>query len=161
MENKPLSARQIAMAVAHSGHTPFLLRKNEAVVENVSWGLFSWGEADLIAMTKAGYLIEGEIKISKTDFLKDSSKKKFTENHIEKWKRDIKRFFYIVPDHLREFALANTEHGVISVSITEKAAYKVKIEREGKYNIGRKLFIEERMQLMRLGCFRAWRSKNE
>lgn len=150
-----LTAKQVAMAVVHS-RSIFNLRTNDCVVANVSWGLFSWGEADLIALTKSGYLIEGEIKLTKSDFLADKDKKKWKEG--SEWPKDIKRFFYIVPDYLADFALENTDHGVISVSISETGTYSSKVKRDSKYNKGRKFFIEEKMQLMRLGAMRAWKN---
>jgi hypothetical protein len=153
---KKYDSSSIANAVVKNKGNPFNLRINECVIQNVSWGLFSWGEADLIALTKSGYLIEGEIKISKQDFLKDKDKWKWDIN--SSWSKDIKRFFYIVPIHLKDFAMENTDRGVISVSHTETGIYKIKIERDDKCNVGRKLFIEEKMQLLRLGSMRAWRS---
>lgn len=150
-----LTAKQISLAVVHAKTSPFNIRKNDCVVSNVSWGLFDWGEADLIALTKSGYLIEGEIKISKDDFLKDKFKKKWRED--SRWHKDIKKFFYIVPENLSDFAIENTDRNIISVTITPAHGYVVKILRDRVGNIGRKLFMEEKMQLMRLGSMRAWK----
>ena len=39
-----LSAKQIARAVTSSSNSPFCLKRNDVVVENVSYGMFGWGE---------------------------------------------------------------------------------------------------------------------
>ena len=44
-----------------------IAKGHEIVVPNVSWSWLLW-EADLISITKAGYMNEYEIKISKQDF---------------------------------------------------------------------------------------------
>lgn len=152
-----MTANDIAKIAAHAPNSPFNIKKHEAVIQNVSWGFFEWGEADLIALTKAGYLIEGEIKVTKSDFLIDSKKKKWAGECGDLWKKDIKQFYYIVPVELVEFALQNTEHGVVSAEVTNKSSYKITVHRQGKFNRGRKLFLEERNKLLRLGCFRAWK----
>ena len=90
-------------------------------------------------------------------FLIDSKKKKWAGECGDLWKKDIKQFYYIVPVELVEFALQNTEHGVVSAEVTNKSSYKITVHRQGKFNRGRKLFLEERNKLLRLGCFRAWK----
>ena len=68
----------------------FDLRTN-LVVPNVSWGFFSEHEADLVVVTKAGYLTEVEIKRSWTDFLADFKKRFY---HADP---RIAKFYYAVP----------------------------------------------------------------
>ena len=53
-------------------HEIFGIRKNLIVIPNVSYGFLLWGEADLIAVTKSGYAIEGEIKASLSDLKADA-----------------------------------------------------------------------------------------
>ena len=48
---------------------------NYAVIPNVSWSWLSW-EADLIGISKAFYMTEYEIKITKQDFKNDFKKRK-------------------------------------------------------------------------------------
>lgn len=135
--------------------SPFNIRANCVVCTNVSWGMFGWGEADLIALTKSGYLIEGEVKLTKEDFLRDKHKKKFN-SLSDSWKKDIKKLYYIVPDYLLTFALENTIHSVISVD-TQCNGFRVKVENRGGCNISRKLFIEEKLKLARLASMRYWK----
>ena len=73
----------------------FDLRTN-LVVPNVSWGFFSEHEADLVVVTKAGYLTEVEIKRSWTDFLADFKKRFY---HADP---RIAKFYYAVPECMLE-----------------------------------------------------------
>ena len=54
----------------------YLLRKGqEIILPNISWSWLPW-EADLISITKAKYMYEFEIKISRADFEHDFLKRK-------------------------------------------------------------------------------------
>ena len=151
-----MKIKDIQKAVTVGYNSPFNLKANYCVVSNVSWGLFTWGEADLIALRKSGYLIEGEIKISKQDFLKDKDKKKFN-NCLVRWEKDIKEFYYIVPEELSDFAMANTSYGVIATSITNYG-YSVKVLRGAIVSKNAvKLPEKQQVNLLRLGCFRFWK----
>ena len=150
-----MTAKQILFHLISRSSSPFFLRANACVVPNVSWGLFSWGEADLIALSKSGYLTEGEIKVSKADFLKDKDKKKFVDPKMFKaWQKDIKNFYYIVPEELVDFALANTGHGVISVS---KKGKVVRVRNSIPSKTAKKLPDAHSFNLLRLCCFRFWK----
>lgn len=50
-------------------------RQHEYSIPNVSWSWLYW-EADLISITKAGFMYEFEIKCSKSNFQSDFQKKK-------------------------------------------------------------------------------------
>jgi hypothetical protein len=63
----------------------WLKPRTHLMIPNVSWGLLHW-EADLVAISKAGYLIEIEIKIS--------NKTKF-KSRIG-WQM-VKQFYYAIP----------------------------------------------------------------
>jgi hypothetical protein len=74
------------------------------VIPNVSWSWFHW-ETDLVAITKAGYVHEYEIKISHADFkndfkkpkhysLKDAYNKQIHENRL---RRMPNYFWYVAP----------------------------------------------------------------
>lgn len=155
-ECEKLTAKRIAFIVTHT-NSPFSIKKNDAVIENVSWGMFEWGEADLLALTKSGYMIEGEIKISEGDILADLKKNKWMSDYQQKWLKDIKNFYYIVPENLVEFCINKTSRAVIAVSYSEKGTIKSRIARQTQHVGGRKLYLEEKVKLLRLGCFRVWR----
>lgn len=57
--------------------------------------LFSW-EMDFAALTKAGYLIECEIKVSASDWEADQYKDKWKSEH----QKYVRRFYYVVPWYL-------------------------------------------------------------
>ena len=50
-------------------------RGQRIILPNISWSYLRW-EADLISVTKSGFLHEYEIKISLSDFKNDFKKKK-------------------------------------------------------------------------------------
>lgn len=65
-------------------------------VPNVSFGFFNTHEADLVVVSKAGYLTEYEIKRTWQDSLHDFKK---DTNHFE---NKVCRLFYVVPEFLEE-----------------------------------------------------------
>jgi hypothetical protein len=79
------------------------------VFPNVFIGSF---EADIMELTKAGYAVEYEVKISRSDFRNDAKKQRAYATQPPKSKYDIlqegkrvNRFYYIVPEGL----IAETE----------------------------------------------------
>jgi hypothetical protein len=77
-----------------------LVKGNFAVVPNVSWSWFDW-ETDLVAITRARYVHEYEIKISHSDFKADFKKRKhyrFKDIRREgKHARTPNYFWYVAP----------------------------------------------------------------
>jgi len=72
-----------------------LQRGNQLSVPNYTPA--RWHECDMLAITRAGYSVEFEIKISRSDFKADASK---TFKHFALAKGDPNgpsRFFYVVP----------------------------------------------------------------
>jgi len=84
-------------------------RGHQYILPNV---MMDWGEADLISVTKAGYLQEWEIKVSKSDFRADFKKGKHRSLCISQhdWlAQDVREpggrctpscFWYAIPDGL-------------------------------------------------------------
>lgn len=70
--------------------------RQHIIVPNVSWGFLTY-EADMLIISKAGYVTEVEIKISKSDFLADFKKRKHNHNSML-----IKEFYYAMPLSLYE-----------------------------------------------------------
>jgi len=78
--------------------------RTNMIVPNVSFGIWFPGygalhECDLLMLNPRGYATEIEIKVSKSDLLKDK-KKKHTHDH-----QAIKNLYYAVPVKLKEVAL--------------------------------------------------------
>jgi len=126
------------------------------IVPNVSYGL-QLHECDLLVVTKCGYATEIEIKISRADLKKDSSKW-----HGHKSKK-IKRLFFAIPEHLahcHEFIPAHA--GILHVySNAPGYGWRVKHVRDAVENEEhRKLTDEERMHLGYLATTRIWTMRN-
>lgn len=76
----------------------YLLGKgHDVVIPNVSWSWLYW-EADLISVTKAGYMYEFEIKITRSDFEADFRKRKHQD--LKRGAKNIRipnYFSYVAP----------------------------------------------------------------
>jgi hypothetical protein len=154
-----MNANDIGSYLIDSGH-PFLsIRRNLLIVPNVSWGLFTWGEADLIIVSKSKFLSEIEIKISLKDLEADEAKKK--------WRypiRDImiKYFYYAVPIDLLEGAkkiIANSSipqiqnAGIIAIGETGRVML---IQKPITNKKAQPLPDKDLFKLARLSVFRYW-----
>jgi len=137
------TAKEIELRVAHW----FGIRQH-LIVPNVSWGLLPH-ECDLVVMRSSGYLIEVEIKISKSDLIADLKKPHMHQSNM------IKMLYFAMPEKL----LPAIEHvperaGILIVS---KTGY-VRLLREAAENrSATKLSGEDMFQLARLGALRIWR----
>lgn len=75
------------------------IKGHEFIIPNIYLSGGVWSEADLISVTKAGYISEYEIKISRADFKADLKKRK--HHFFEKNNRCFQRYFWFVtPDGL-------------------------------------------------------------
>jgi hypothetical protein len=82
------------------------------VVPNVSFGIsrinnsgiYELHECDVLKVSNSGYATEFEIKISKSDFKADLTKK---HNHCSRF---IKQMYYVVPFEMLEFAKDNIKN---------------------------------------------------
>jgi len=76
----------------------FGIRQN-LIVPNVSWGVAMLHECDILSLSKSNYATEIEIKVSRTDLLKDKDKK---HGHLH---NHIAQLFFAVPKNLEAVAL--------------------------------------------------------
>jgi hypothetical protein len=125
-------------------------------VANVAWSLLPY-EADLLAMTGSGYLIEVEIKISLSDLKRDAGKAKW------RWAGAtdlVSRFYYAMPEALWSKPAAKEcvreGAGVIVVHHTEERGYVATIAIEATRTTARPLTTQQRFDLARVGSYRAW-----
>lgn len=153
MLDTELSVRQIELALLDwcGGE-----RVNIAV-PNVTTGLF-WSlpiEADLLVMSKAGYVTEFEIKRSYSDFLADFKKDKCAHNAPQ-----IYKFYYVVPEKIISkvaFYFAEVLPAESPAVLAYDEAGKIRNYGGDPYRKGgRKLFLEEQLKLARLGVLRYW-----
>lgn len=135
--------------------------RSDIMIPNVSWGLLNY-EADFVVLSKSGYLTEVEIKRSFEDFKADFKK---THHHDDE---RVYYFYYCVHNSfadkaielLREKEKEKKESDIVFIPAVLVYDDNGIIVRQvgNRYNKGnhRKLFIEEKLTLARLGCLRYW-----
>ena len=169
-----LTVPQIQLALHNSG---LWNKRSDIMVPNLSWGFLPY-EADFVVMTKSGYLTEVEIKRSWEDFKAD-----FNKDHRHDDER-IYHFFYCVPitifdkvkkfltnklmeeldDYSKDLLAKNPDllgvHSQLPAVLTYDENANVKQQKFGfsgaRRHQARKLFLEEQLQIARLGCLRYW-----
>lgn len=138
------TTREIEVAVGG-----FFRPRQNIVVPNVSWGMFVH-ECDLFVLTKAGYGIEIEIKVSKSDLIKDKFKRHGHNSTV------IKKLFFAIPERLhRPEVVAHIPEraGVIVVDTFGHC----KIVRAATARADAKKFDDnQRQALLRLAYLRYW-----
>lgn len=148
-----MNSREVMWALIHRVQK-FRPRGWFAAVPNVSWGLLPW-EADILFCSKAGYLTEIEVKVSRSDWIADFTKRKWRWFAAEQqW---IKQFYYAAPKELAEryaeIPGLPPWAGVIACD-TEQGS---KILREARIEKNaRKLTEKEMFQLARLASLKFW-----
>ncbi len=158
-----MKTQEVEWAAVHRSYE-FNLNKTFAVIPNVSYGAFSWGEADLIAVSKAGYLTEGEIKISVADLRAEFKKKKYIVGSRENvaWKKDIKKHIFIVPEEMKDRALeliSHTDSGLIYIT-KNTHDFSAFTDKEAVSNKSASKMEQDRiLKICRLICFRYWTKK--
>ena len=157
-----LTVKEIQQAIV--SHGAWKYREN-IFVPNLSWGLLPY-EADLVILNKRGYLTEIEIKRSWEDFMAD-----FKKSHTHDAPQ-VYELYYCLPKALVDKARAwykeqgrgegcdNGNFAVLSYdengNVTEERGFGWSHQPNR-----RKLFIEEQLQVARLGCMRLWNVKKE
>jgi hypothetical protein len=126
--------------------------RTHLIVPNVCWGA-SLHECDLLILTKAGYALEVEIKVSKGDIIRDS--KKLHQHRSEK----IKRLFFAIPKKLEKHIGLIPEHaGVITV---DETGYCRLIRNAKPNRAAKKWGDKDRFNIARLGAMRIWNLKEK
>ena len=114
-----MTTLDIEIAIIKGSH----IRQN-IVVPNVSWGMVNndgvLHECDIIVLTPASYATEIEIKISKGDLLQDMNKRHCHKHNL------IRKFYYAVPENLKQIALdvIPERAGLYVISEIEATNYK-------------------------------------
>jgi len=126
--------------------------RTNLIVPNVSWGA-GLHECDILILTKAGYALEVEIKVSKGDIIKDGEKRH--QHRSEK----IKRLYFAIPKKLeKHIALIPVRAGVITVEETGNC----ELIRNAEVNrAAKKWGDEDRFNIARLGAIRIWDLKEK
>ena len=137
------------------------IRQN-LVVPNVSWGLWvdhrnggALHECDILSLSNRGYATEIEIKVSKSDLLKDGHKKHSHEHNL------IARLYFAVPEKLKDIALGCiperaglyvVKDVVYNKNYTRRVVSEVKSPKRNKQAMA--WDDKQRYQLARLGAIR-------
>lgn len=169
--NTVLSVHEIEQALVHF----FDPRKQLAIVPNVTYGFFKTHEADLVVLSKSGYITEVEIKRSWSDFVADFSK------HTNHFEGKVFHLYYAVPETIASKVLDYINDHTWPEPYSDETLKKFYGPPVGVYtyddfgNIREarkapdlsgftrsnqneyKLYLEEQNKLMRLGCLRLWK----
>ena len=129
--------------------------RQNLIVPNISWGLWIH-ECDLLVVTKAGYAIEIEIKISRADIKKDALKR---HGHVDK---RLKCLYFAIPEKLKScIDLIPERAGVFIVKEKRPGWLICNLERKPVLNKeARKLTPEEQFKVAHLGAMRIWELKH-
>lgn len=135
--------------------------RSKIIVPNVSWGFFSGHEADMVVINKSLYLTEYEIKRSFEDFKNDFRKKDYHNDSR------ISALWYVVPESIGEkckeylisqYGFIGTEHAGIYTFSDETILLKEILK--CNYSKGKKMYIEDALDIARLGTLRYWNNRN-
>lgn len=119
--------------------------------------LHAW-EADLISVTKAGYVHEFEVKISKQDFKKDAQK---TKKHValtEQTNNSVpSHFWYVCPDGLIDVDDVPNHAGLIYIKKYNRPHVVKKAPRLSKMPINQK----QSDKMMMASAWRYWAMRSK
>ena len=132
----------------------FDIRLN-VIIPNISYGFHGLHECDIFVLKSNNYATEVEIKISLSDLKAD-----FHKGHDHK-SNYIREFYYAFPIKFYEaFEPLIPKHaGIITCEVSDEIVYS-RIRRNATVNpLAKKLGIEDRLKIQRLGCMRIWSAK--
>lgn len=127
--------------------------RTNLIIPNVSWGFLNH-EADLIIISSAGYLTEIEIKISVADCKKDLEKRHGHRSN------KIKNLYFAVPEYILDKCLKHIPNRSGVYSITSRGFVEI-IRKPISNTLSKKVTIEDRYKLARLGALRIWGLKRK
>lgn len=132
--------------------------RDKIIVPNVSWGMVldhrPLHECDLLVLTKSGYLWEIEIKVSKSDLIRDKEKShRHRHNHPA-----IRRLYFAIPHNLAEHSgHIPPRAGIVAVYNDNRCLVVRKPKECSNYRVSE----SDKIQLMRLGLMRVWALKKK
>ena len=127
------------------------------IVPNISWGFHGLHECDLFLVNSSKYCYEVEIKISKSDFLKD-----FEKRHGHK-SNYIKDFYYAMPETLYEKVKEQIpEHaGAITCEVSRGRVVANIVKNPISNKNAKKISLEDELKILRLATMRIWSLKEK
>jgi hypothetical protein len=149
-----MNARDIEIAVANH----FNARVN-VIVPNISWGLFSNREVDVLVVRPSGFAVEVEIKTNAADIKRDLKKRRHLIDR-RGWHEDrdkIREKYFAVPVALKDHPDIPADCGILAV--TEGYSWPKVIRRSKLNKNARRLTPSEIHHVMELGLMRIWTLK--
>jgi len=141
------TAKEIEIAVArHFGVRKYVM------VPNVSWGFLPY-EADILVLSPSSYLWEVEIKVSRSDLLRDGKKRHQHDS------QKVRQLWFAVPSRLEPCIEHVPEKAGILVVSTFGTVTEHRKPTPNETAI--KLSDEQRFQIARLGALRVWSLKEK
>ena len=140
----------------------YLNYRQNLIVPNVYWGM-DIHECDLLVVSKAGYLTEVEIKITRADLRADAKKGHGHRSRI------IKRLFFALPECLESsIEFVPERAGIILVRPMKKddidagwSPYCREIRPAQRNKAAGKISDHDRYKIARLGTLRIWGLKRK
>lgn len=123
----------------------------------MSYGMNLSHEADLLVLNRNDYLTEVEIKVTHYDLKKEEHKRKhrYMESH-----GTIRYFLYAMPENVYNLALQKgtwiPDNAGILVFNKDVISYPRTVREPVVNRTARKINMEEKFKMARLGCFRYW-----
>ena len=127
----------------------YLNIRQNLVVPNVFWGMGLRYECDLVKLSKNNYATEIEIKVSKSDLLKDREKRNYHNSRLFKY------LYFAVPSELKEIALQEIpeKSGLFIVTSRHNQLHVNEIRKPVK-RVCKQWTEQQRYNLARLGALR-------
>lgn len=132
--------------------------RTHVIVPNISWGMFNH-ECDLTILSKAGYVYEVEIKVSKSDLIRDKKKMKWKIGMSYLDHNIFRALWFAIPQKLQPFIEHIPEHA--GIFVVNKNGWVQQIRQPKIDYSAKKLKDEEKFQLARLGVLRIWDLKRK
>jgi len=127
----------------------YLNVRQNIIVPNVFWGMGLNYECDLVKLSKNNYATEIEIKISKSDLMKDNEKKNCHNSQLFKY------LYFAVPEKLKDTALnALPSRAGLYVIINRNDELYVKTEKKPIKQLCKQWSVSDRYKLAELGAMR-------
>lgn len=150
MATEKITAADIEIAVATwADYT------RNIVVPNVFWGMGLTYEADLIILSRSGYGTEIEIKVSKSDLVRDHKKLNAHLGQNRKGENWVRKTFFAVPPSLKDEV--RPDYGVLVVEGGHVEVYRPSPIKKDVTPLS----MERRLKLAELGCMRIWTLKKK
>ena len=137
--------------------------KNNICIPNVLMYLDKgYYEADLIMISKSEYVTEIEIKLTIMDFMADFKKRHFHSSP------EVRRLYYAFPEKMYKThadviypQLAELGIGIITVCLSQNGLVPKIVLEPCKIRSNKKLTLERKMELLKVGCMKWFMRKGE